>query len=69
MRGANEQSYVNGGASVTHASVNEQMRCMILKKSRGFRCQFCTVSASTKCVLFHSRCKSVRQFIISHPHA
>ena len=36
MRGANEQSYVNGGASVTHASVNEQMRCMILKKITWF---------------------------------
>lgn len=29
MRGANEQSYVNAEASVTHASVNEQMRGMI----------------------------------------
>lgn len=50
MRGANEQSVVNSGLSVTHASVNEQMHCLIKKKKKRFyiRCQFWTASAPSE---------------------
>lgn len=61
MRGANEKSYVNTGPSVTHASVNEQMHCVIFKKRCWvFRCQFRTASAPSQMYSHSSHC---------HPHA